>query len=144
MYAKLINGALLEAPYNIKRGETDIFGYNLPENESMLLEDGYKHVVRADYPEGLRQPVKTYREEPDRIVEEWVDGYVEPVLTYADKRAENYPDPREYLDAQVKINSGDAALVAEGQKQLQNYVNKCLAIKAEFPKLITHTEVDNV
>lgn len=134
MYAKLINGQLEYAPNNIVKNNIAYSNYNCESNDTMLREDGYKPVVRADYPEGLRQPVKSYREDRDRIVEVWIESYVEPVLTYADKRAENYPDPREFLDAQVKINSGDEALKTEGQKQLANYVNKCLAVKSQYPK----------
>ena len=45
-------------------------------------------------------------------------------LTYAQKRAREYPDFREYLDGIVK---GDKA-------QVQKYINDCLAVKAKYPK----------
>jgi len=45
-------------------------------------------------------------------------------LTYAEKRAAEYPDFREYLDGVVK---GD-------QAQVQAYIDACLAIKAKYPK----------
>lgn len=45
-------------------------------------------------------------------------------LTYAEKRAMEYPDFREYLDGVVK---GD-------QAQIDEYVQKCLAVKAKYPK----------
>lgn len=54
--------------------------------------------------------------------------------TYAEKRAAEYPDIREYLDAQVKINSEDKELQAEGYAQLDRYVKDCLAVKAKYPK----------
>jgi hypothetical protein len=46
------------------------------------------------------------------------------VDTYADKRAKEYPDFKEYLDGIVK---GDDA-------QIQKYINDCLAVKAKYPK----------
>jgi hypothetical protein len=46
------------------------------------------------------------------------------VDTYADKRANEYPDFKEYLDGIVK---GDDA-------QIQKYINDCLAVKAKYPK----------
>ena len=46
------------------------------------------------------------------------------VNTYADKRAKEYPDFKEYLDGIVK---GDDA-------QIQKYINDCLAVKAKYPK----------
>jgi len=46
------------------------------------------------------------------------------VDTYADKRAKEYPDFKEYLDGIVK---GDNA-------QIQKYINDCLAVKAKYPK----------
>lgn len=46
------------------------------------------------------------------------------VLTYAERRAAEYPDFRDYLDGVVK---GD-------QAQIQAYIDACLAIKAKYPK----------
>ena len=46
------------------------------------------------------------------------------VDTYADKRAKEYPDFKEYLDGIVK---GD-------NTQIQKYINDCLAVKAKYPK----------
>ncbi len=44
--------------------------------------------------------------------------------TYAEKRAYEYPSIQEYLDGVVK---GD-------QSQINNYIAKCLAVKAKYPK----------
>lgn len=57
-----------------------------------------------------------------------------PEPTYAQKRAAEYPDMAEYLDAMVKINSGDETLAQAGQTQLATYVADCLAVKAKYPK----------
>ena len=57
-----------------------------------------------------------------------------PVPNYQELRAAAYPDIREYLDAQVKLNSEDEALIAEGQTQLEAYYQACLAVKAQYPK----------
>ena len=46
------------------------------------------------------------------------------VLTYAQKRAAEYPPMADYLDAIVK---GD-------QAQIDAYVTACLAVKAKYPK----------
>ena len=46
-------------------------------------------------------------------------------LTYAEKRAVEYPDFKEYLDGIVK---GD-------QAQIQKYIDDCLAVKAKYPKV---------
>ncbi len=45
-------------------------------------------------------------------------------LTYAQKRATEYPDFRDYLDGVVK---GD-------QAQIDAYMAACLAVKAKYPK----------
>jgi hypothetical protein len=47
-----------------------------------------------------------------------------PVLTYAQKRAAEYPSMADYLDGIVK---GD-------QAQVDAYVAACLAVKAKYPK----------
>lgn len=54
--------------------------------------------------------------------------------TYAEKRAAAYPDFRNYLDAQVKLNSEDSALQEAGRIQLEAYLCECLAVKTLFPK----------
>ena len=68
----------------------------------------------------------------------WVDEWVyedlpppevkeeepEPVLTYADLRAREYPPMADYLDGIVKSD----------QAQLDKYVVDCLAVKAKYPK----------
>ena len=45
-------------------------------------------------------------------------------LSYAQKRASEYPPITDYLDGIVK---GDST-------QVQEYIDKCLAIKAKYPK----------
>lgn len=47
-----------------------------------------------------------------------------PAQTYAELRAAEYPDFRDYLDGIVK---GD-------QAQVQAYIDACLAVKAKYPK----------
>ena len=134
MYGKVINGELIKAPYYMKKDEKEIFGYNLDVNINMLREDGWKLVVETPRPENMIAPAKSYVEDGDRITAVWTETYVEPVLTYAEKRAAEYPSPAEYLDAQVKIASGDDDLVTEGYAQLDKYVKDCLAVKAKYPK----------
>ena len=45
-------------------------------------------------------------------------------LTYAEKRATEYPDFRDYLDGIVKGN----------KSQVQAYIDACLAVKEKYPK----------
>jgi len=40
-YLKIIDNNIVEAPYNIVKGDQNIFGYNKESNEAMLFEDGY-------------------------------------------------------------------------------------------------------
>lgn len=46
------------------------------------------------------------------------------VGTYAELRAMEYPDFRDYLDGVVKND----------QEQIQAYIDACLAVKAKYPK----------
>lgn len=55
-------------------------------------------------------------------------------LTYADKRAAEYPDARIYLDGIVKAHSDDIEVQEEGKAQVQKYIEDCLAVKAKYPK----------
>jgi hypothetical protein len=45
-------------------------------------------------------------------------------LTYAEKRVAEYPPITDYIDGIVK---GD-------QAQVQEYIDKCIAVKAKYPK----------
>ena len=80
MYAKLIEGELVEAPYYMKIEDKEIFGYNMDSNAEMLLEDGYKPVADVPQPIGMIQPTKLWEEQEDQIVAKWVDTYVAPTL----------------------------------------------------------------
>ena len=80
MYAKLIEGELVEAPYYMKIEDKEIFGYNLDSNAEMLLADGYKPVIDVPQPTGMIQPTKLWEEQEDQIVAKWVDTYVAPTL----------------------------------------------------------------
>ena len=53
---------------------------------------------------------------------------------YKDLRRWAYPEITIFNDAMVKINSGDSTMIAEGNVQLSQYYNDCLAVKTKFPK----------
>jgi len=50
-------------------------------------------------------------------------------------RSKAYPPIEDYLDAQIKINSGDSVLKKEGEEQLDTYTKVCLQIKKNYPKI---------
>ena len=54
---------------------------------------------------------------------------------YTQLRKQAYPSIGEYLDTQVKINSRDLFRKQEGQKQLQTYIEACLLVKENYPKM---------
>jgi hypothetical protein len=56
------------------------------------------------------------------------------LANYKELRRWSYPPPEDYLDAQVKLLSGDSTLVAKGQTELDTYVQQALATKTRFPK----------
>lgn len=138
VYAKFVDETTIEEAPNNKGS---LLNYNL--NVEAMTKDGYKPVVVTECPADMMVPQKRYRHMGDYIEQSFVESYVDPepvVLTYAEKRAVEYPYMSEYLDAQVKINSGDADLVAEGQTQLAAYYADCLAVKAKYPKTPNKTE----
>ena len=132
MYAKLINGKLVPAPNNINKGKTFYQNYNLSSNAEMLLADGYKPVEENQPSPDLKIPQKYYVENENKIISVYTDAYVEP--DYREKRASEYPGFREYLDATVKINSGDESLINEGKQQIQKYYDACLKVKEKYSK----------
>lgn len=132
MYAKLINGKLVAAPTSFCKNNTIYQNYNLPSNAKMLLADGYKPVEETIPSPDIKRPKKYYVENEDKIIAVYAETYIEP--TYYEKRASEYPDFREYLDAVVKINSGNESLINEGKQQIQKYYDACLKVKEKYPK----------
>lgn len=59
-----------------------------------------------------------------RVVNDALEEIPPVPPTYAELRAAEYPDFRDYLDGIVK---GD-------QAQVQAYIDACLAVKAKYPK----------
>ena len=79
----------------------------------------------------------------DKTVVRGADGYFyfsgeEPEYSddrsYGEKRRSAYPSFCDFLDAQVKLNSGNEVLAAEGQAQLGQYYQACLEVKKTYPK----------
>lgn len=56
--------------------------------------------------------------------EEWASINEAIPVSYIEKRRAEYPPITDYIDGIVK---GDSA-------QVQDYINKCLAVKAKYPK----------
>ena len=56
------------------------------------------------------------------------------LANYKDLRRWAYPDVADYVDAQVKLLSGDSLLIAKGQAELDLYVQQALSVKTRFPK----------
>jgi hypothetical protein len=87
--------------------------YKAPDNSLHFLDDdAYAHLL----PEGsvaiTDEEAETLRPQPAE-------------LTYAQKRAAEYPPMTDYLDGVVK---GD-------QAQIDKYIADCQAVKAKYPKV---------
>jgi hypothetical protein len=81
-----------------------------------VIPEGHKAKWTGDWvfePTPEPEPESESEPEPEPVV-----------LTYAEKRAAEYPPVSEYLDGVVK---GD-------QAQIDAYVAACLAVKAKYPK----------
>ena len=90
-------------------------------NKDFLLADNSddKGVYIAEwYSDKLQPSVEEIKTAQDEYDAEYASQ------NYARKRASEYPDYRDYLDAIVK---GDDA-------QKQKYIDDCLAVKAKYPK----------
>lgn len=81
MFAKLTLQTIIPAPYYMKRGDKEIFGYNFDSNAEMLIEDGYKPVEETVQPADMKKPKKIYIEKENKIIGKWIEQYVEPSVT---------------------------------------------------------------
>jgi hypothetical protein len=81
--------------------------------------DGLEWLEKPVWEGGQKKPTKEEVEaEVARLQKEWED------TEYQRLRAKEYPDFKEYLDGIVK---GDT-------KQMQAYIDACLAVKVKYPK----------
>jgi len=94
-------------------GDTLMSHYKAPDNSLHFLDDdAYAHLL----PEGS---VQITNEEAEALRPQPAE------LTYAQKRAAEYPPMTDYLDGVVK---GD-------QAQIDKYIADCQAVKAKYPKV---------
>jgi len=87
--------------------------YKAPDNSLHFIDDdAYAHLL----PEGS---VAITDEEAEALRPQPAE------LTYAQKRAAEYPPMTDYLDGVVKAD----------QAQIDKYIADCLAVKAAYPKV---------
>jgi hypothetical protein len=87
--------------------------YKAPDNSLRFLDsDAYEHLLPIGSVQITDEEAQTLRPQPAE-------------LTYAQKRAAEYPPATDYLDGVVK---GD-------QAQIDKYIADCQAIKAKYPKI---------
>lgn len=87
--------------------------YKAPDNSlHFLSDDAYAHLL----PEGS---VQITDEEAEALRPQPAE------LTYAQKRAAEYPPYTDYLDGVVKAD----------QAQIDKYIADCQAVKAKYPKV---------
>jgi hypothetical protein len=105
-YSKLQNGFFTP----------EIHGNNIPQDAIEITQEEYEGVLNKQ-----AQGCKIVPGEDGKPTAIEVPV---PQPTYAQLRARDYPDFREYLDGIVK---GD-------QAQVQAYIDSCLAVKEKYPK----------
>lgn len=117
----------------------------IAENNKVIFQHEDKQALITMIEKGYIQfSIDDIRQVEENEVEQAYDGQwylagyapVAPVPTYDQLRVAEYPPYTEYLDAQVKLGSGDLALATEGQRQLDAYVSACLAVKEKYPKAV--------
>ena len=86
--------------------------YKAPDNSLHFIEPEFAYLLPAGSVAITDAEAESLRPQPAE-------------LTYADKRAAEYPPITDYLDGVVK---GD-------QAQIDKYVADCLAVKTKYPKV---------
>lgn len=95
-----------------------------------LITDIHKTLIGGSSKESLNHTVEKYLQDNNmsQSVTEWKQQ------NYSLLRRWAYPPIEDYLDADIKIRSGDTELVQEGQAQMALYVQKCLDVKSRIEK----------
>lgn len=92
--------------------------------------------VIEESPQGRYHPSIIWTEVPEDVQQNWksFDGRFLPATHYILQRQAAYPNIVDYIDGVVKQHSDDPAVVAEGNEQVQKYIQQCLDVKKMFPK----------
>ena len=136
MFGKLIDGNIEYAPNYIKKGNEDIFNYDLDTNSKMLTNDGYKKVVDSSAPAEMKKPHKVWKETDTEIIATWIDDYCEPPVI---DQNELIRQTRETLFIQIsdKLKADYDEAVARGSENAEQLKQEWLAskdkIRAENP-----------
>ena len=93
-------------------------------------------LIHADYPAYHITELQQYIQD-DNALDKAIENLHEDPITYKQDNYElfrkwAYPDSMEYIDAAIKQK--DSKRKKDGDKQMADYVNKCIVVKDRFPK----------
>lgn len=121
-YLKIDQNKIVEAPYTIERNGKVIYGYNKPNNEAMLFEDGY-----AKFPKSA----DNYEIKNGQIVEKEPTPYVKNIFTKLEiRRAMRQLGIEDQLNTilnenpQFKIDWDDAQEINLNDPLIQNAIKE--------------------
>ena len=130
-YVKYISETQIEkAPVNTAL----VSNYN--SDSERMAADGYRPLEEVPPPEDMRQPVKSYRQYKDKIVEFWTDAYVDPTI---DEQNESIRKTREnaYKATSDYLKADYDEAVARGDERAelikQEWLSSKDKIRAENP-----------
>ena len=149
MYAKLINGVLVEAPKILKHNGLI---YHNPQGE-VCIENGYLPVVESPYPEVDENNFVSYEPHYEQIeneiIQTWVEAVIEVVTTEViekEEQSETVPAPEdevkqliiEKIRAVYSIDDEIAILRQRDSKpeEFQEYYNFAEQCKAEAKTMV--------
>jgi hypothetical protein len=126
----ILKGTCVDAKtHKIVNGEAVLLTKN--ELNKKIFNDREHHIPKIDMGgsnDGINAQINNFFAGHLPDLETWKKE------NYAKLREQAYPDFLEYIDAQVKIHSGNTALILEGQRQESAYFQACMDVKTRFPK----------
>jgi hypothetical protein len=96
-----------------------------------LMTDIAKAIKAGEKDSKINEMILQYKEDwgINLSLQDWKSENTDLLRSWA------YPPLEDFLDAMVKINSGDERLEAEGRGALVIYVTHCIAVKAKYKKV---------
>jgi len=142
------HGSCIASSLNLQPqdGEFLIIGHINPETHKIVnhiaVQKTQEETNQFRLNKQLYQTVAFNGQENDETLNQKISDHFYGLIDVQQWRHDNYkilrkkfyPDAIEYNDAQVKINSGDPSLYAEGMDQQIDYIEKCFDVKIRFPK----------
>jgi hypothetical protein len=122
---------LAKSAYKDWKAKTGVPALIFPSEIQKVLDgESYTYIPKTE----LEEAKEKSDIEVQLLIDEKLLAETTPSSKYAEFRQAEYPNLLDFIDAQVKKQSEDTSVQAEGVIQEATYLDACNAVKLKYPK----------